>query len=342
VKLRIVIIAILGLALALYLLLHAGFGAVLSAAAQVGWSGFAILCLYALGQCLILGAAWSVLLARSSWRDLRIFVGARMVRDAVSDVLPFSQLGGIVLGARAAVLGGISQPLVFASTIVDVTTEMLAQIAYIAVGVAIFSARAPRTSFAISLNKGLIIGLLLAVIAAASFLILQRYSKRMTARIAGRMFPAAVAAAAAVSAALDAIYRSPLRVGASVALHAAGWIAGAIGAWIAFDLIGVHIGFASVLAIESLICAIRSIAVLIPNALGVQEGAYAVLSPLFGVAPEFGLALSLLKRARDVAIGVPILLVWQALEGRRAVRAAKIPQGAGSANSNRTEPGTTA
>jgi hypothetical protein len=32
-----------------------------------------------------------------------------------------------------------------------------------------------------------------------------------------------------------------------------------------------------------------------------------------------GLAVSLLKRARDIAVGVPILLMWQAAEGRRAL-----------------------
>ena len=50
-----------------------------------------------------------------------------------------------------------------------------------------------------------------------------------------------------------------------------------------------------------------------------QEGAYAVLAPLFGVGAEFGLAVSLLKRARDIAIGVPVLLLWQAVEGQRAL-----------------------
>jgi hypothetical protein len=29
---------------------------------------------------------------------------------------------------------------------------------------------------------------------------------------------------------------------------------------------------------------------------------------------ETGLAVSLLKRARDIAIGVPIVLIWQTLE----------------------------
>ena len=42
-KLRIVIIAALGLALGLYLLMYVGLGAVFSAAVAVGWSCFAIL-----------------------------------------------------------------------------------------------------------------------------------------------------------------------------------------------------------------------------------------------------------------------------------------------------------
>jgi hypothetical protein len=58
VKLRIAIIAALGLALALYLVTYVGFAAVFSAAVAVGWGGFAILCLYVLGPFVILGAAW--------------------------------------------------------------------------------------------------------------------------------------------------------------------------------------------------------------------------------------------------------------------------------------------
>ena len=110
-KLRILIIAALGLALALYLITYVGLGAVLSAAVTVGWSGFAILCLYALGLFVVLGAAWHVLLPDSSPAGLWVFVRARMVRDSAAEVLPFSQLGGIVLGARAAILQGVSSPL---------------------------------------------------------------------------------------------------------------------------------------------------------------------------------------------------------------------------------------
>jgi putative membrane protein len=320
-KLRILIIAGLGLALALYLLTYVGLGAVLSAAVTVGWSGFAILCLYGVGLFLILGAAWYVLAPDSSVTGLWVFVWARMVRDAAAEVLPFSQLGGIVLGARAAILHGVATPLAFASTIVDVTTEMMAQIAYIALGVLLLSARAPRTSVAVSLTTVFVIGLVLAALAAGLFIALQRYGHRLTGKLVARLLPGAVAPTASVAARLDAIYRARARVGLSAALHLAGWIASAIGAWIAFRLIGAHVDLAAVMAIESLVYATRSAAAFIPNALGVQEAAYTVLAPLFGVGAELGLAVSLLKRARDIAVGVPILLIWQAVEGRRALAA---------------------
>src|SRR5436190_24301116 len=103
-KLRILIIAALGLALALYLVTYIGLGAVLSAAVTVGWSGFAILCLYALGLFLIFGAAWFVLAPASSATGLWVFVWARLFRDAAAEVLPLSQLGGIVLAGGAAIL----------------------------------------------------------------------------------------------------------------------------------------------------------------------------------------------------------------------------------------------
>jgi glycosyltransferase 2 family protein len=319
VKFRIALIAALGLGLAFYLVAYVGLGSVLSAAVAVGWSGFAILCLYVLGLYCLLGAAWYPLLPASSPAGLWVFVWARMVRDAATEVLPFSQLGGIVLGARAAILHGVSRPYAFASMIVDVTAELLAQIAYIALGVVILSGHAPRTPFAMSLTTIFMIGLALAVLAGGVFLALQRYGHRIIGRIAARLLPSAGAATAAeVGVTLDAIYRAPLRVGLSATLHFGGWIASAIGTWIAFRLIGVRVDLTSVLAIESFVCAARSAAVIVPNALGVQEAAYAVLAPLFGIGAEFGLAVSLLKRARDLAVGVPILLIWQAVEGRRA------------------------
>jgi glycosyltransferase 2 family protein len=329
-KWRTLIIALLGLALALYLVWYVGLGAILAAALAVGWGGFAFLCLCSLALFVLLGLAWHVLLPDSTGAGVWIFVRARLVRDSASEVLPFSQLGGIAIGTRALILQGVSAPLASASLIVDVTTEMLGQIAYLALGIAVVSARLPRTSLVTSLTRASLISLALGAIAGVLFLAVQRYGQRITARIAAVVARGAGQVVAAVGASLDAIYRSPRRVVASLVLHIAGWISNAIIAWIAFRLIGSRIDLASVLAIESLVAAARSVGVLVPNALGVQEAAYTVLTPLFGAGAELGLAVSLLKRARDIVLGVPVLLAWQAAEGRRALARAPDAPGAES------------
>ena len=68
---------------------------------------------------------------------------------------------------------------------------------------------------------------------------------------------------------------------------------------------------------------LRSAAFVVPGGIGVQEAGYALVAPLFGLPAESALALALAKRARDLAIGIPTLLLWQATETRAVARAAK-------------------
>ena len=83
---------------------------------------------------------------------------------------------------------------------------------------------------------------------------------------------------------------------------------------------GAEISIWSALSIESLIFTLRSVAFAIPGAIGVQEAAYALAAPLFGLPPETALALSLAKRARDLSLGLPTLLAWQISEARAVLR----------------------
>jgi putative membrane protein len=320
--LRFVLLATVGVALALYLVRYVGWQAVLSAIAALGFLGFAAFSLCTLLVFVLLGVAWQVLLAGPGAPRLAVLIRARLVRDAGAEVLPLSQLGGIALGVRAAILQGVAAPLAAASMIVDVTTEMLAQIAYAALGVGILAMRAPHNSRVASLVAASVIGLVLAAVAAALFIAVQRHGGRIAARFAGRLVRGAGASLTGLRTALETIYRSPARVALSAALHLVAWIANGAVVWLGFRLIGARLDLEAALAIESLVYAIRSVAVFIPNALGVQEGAYVILGPLFGVGADMALAMSVLKRARDIAIGVPVLLLWQGAEGRRALAGA--------------------
>src|ERR1700745_118468 len=158
-KWRLAMLAAVGVALALYLVRYVGWHAVLAGAAAIGWTGFALFCFCALGLFVLLGAAWRVLLPGPYAPRLSLLVRARRgahgrVAESAPEVLPLSQLGGIAFGVRAAILQGMPAPLAAGSMIADVTTEMLAQIAYTACGMVILATRVPQSSHAAALIRG--------------------------------------------------------------------------------------------------------------------------------------------------------------------------------------------
>jgi hypothetical protein len=119
------------------------------------------------------------------------------------------------------------------------------------------------------------------------------------------------------------IYGHALRLVVGFAVHLVGWIGTGAAGWITYHLLGVPIDFDDALAIEALLAAASAVAFLVPVNAGVQEAGYAGLGAIFGVAPELSLAVSLVRRARDLALGVPILLIWQLVEVRRLRAAAR-------------------
>jgi uncharacterized membrane protein YbhN (UPF0104 family) len=154
----------------------------------------------------------------------------------------------------------------------------------------------------------------------AAFALFQRPALALAGRLGERLLPGSNAAVGAVRVQLDSVYRRRLRVAAGFLINLAAWITTAIGAWIALRFMGVEISLWAVLVIESLILALRSAAFLLPGAIGVQEAAYLLLAPLFGLDPASAVALSLLKRGRDLALGIPFLAIWQIGEGARLLR----------------------
>ena len=283
----------------------------------IGSAGFVAICGIHLAMTSVMGLAWWALLPGIPAGRL---IWARMVRDSGSEALPLSQVGGYVLGARALTLAGVSGTLAAASTIVDVTLEFVSQLAYTALGLALLVRLKPDSQVA----APVLFGLLIAAFAAAAFVFVQHRGIGIVDRIArylGRGWAERGAAgAAALHVSLAGIYRRPGGLWASFLLHLASWIASAGEVWVALRLAGQPLPFGAALTIESLLYAIRTSAFFVPQAAGVQEAAYLLLGASFGLTPEMSLALSLLKRGRDLAIGLPVIAVWQAIESNRLWR----------------------
>ena len=311
------------------LVLHFGASEVAAALLAVGLGGFVGVTLLHVVLIGLMGLAWHALLPGTRpW----IAIWGRFVRDAGSEVLPLSQVGGYVLGTRALALAGVPATQGTASTIVDVTLEFVGQLAYVALGLV----------WLLHLNAeggvapGIIVaGLVVASGLAAAFITVQRRGVRFVDRIARHLGEGwaerTAAGAASLHQALEAIYRRQGGVWLSFLLHFLCWVVSASEISLALWFAGEPIPFGSVMVIESLVYAIRSTAFMVPNSVGVQEGAYVLLGGIFGLSPEMALALSLLKRARDLVIGLPTIALWQAIESGRLMRRVSTKAAASSA-----------
>lgn len=313
-----------GAALTAGLVLYVGFPALAAAAAAIGPGGFAVYVAYNTLVFVILGLAWWSVAPGVVFRGSSTFIWARLVREAASDVLPLAQVTGLVVGLRAVSRSAVGEAVAVASLVADLTTEMAAQVLYTLFGVAMLTAALAHVTAARSLALAAGGALALGCVALIAFVSLQGRSIDLVGRLAGRWLKDTEARADAVRRSLAEVYREPVRIIAGFSLHACAWVASGLGSYLALRFMGDDVAVWRVLTLESLMAAVRGVAFMSPGALGVQEGAYVLAAPLLGLNPGHALALSLLKRAKDVAVGVPALLLWQADEGRALLR--KRPQ----------------
>jgi glycosyltransferase 2 family protein len=315
----VVIAALVGLAVSIGIIVKAGFGEVATIAVRsIGWKGLVAMCLTYLPGVGVLALAWLVLDARARPKEWLTLFFARLVRDASGELLPFSSLGGFVFGARAAILGGMEPAMAISTTVVDVTAEFISQLGFAAVGLALLGAGPAQLESQRLLSSSLL-GLVAGGIGATAFIVFQRRASGFIERQVARRAPSALAQTSAVVAGVHGLYEKPLRLVLSTALHFVGWILGAVGVWAGLWLAGQHMSLRIIMGLESLVYVVRTMTFAAPMGLGVIEAAYAAAAVLFGLPVQFAVALSLIKRLRDIAIGVPALALWQFMEGRRLV-----------------------
>lgn len=311
---------LIGLFIATAMVGYFNFSAVLAAMRPIGAAGFLAVIAAQLALYAPLGLAWWLAAPGEPPRRAWAFVWGSAMAEAAANVLPFSQLGAAVIASRTAALGGLSEATAVGSNVVDITMEVAAQIIYTLVGVALLAHHLGVAGRGDPLLLALLGGVLVSVCLVVGLIAMQRRGFRLIERLLVRWTPGVNHHAAAVNRSIRAAYREPIRLWACLCTHVGAWFAAALGTWLILAFIGHPLPISSVVAVESLLFAIRNAAFFAPAGLGVQEGAYALLGPLFGLPAEAALALSLLKRARDVSIGVPMLISWQMSEGHRSLR----------------------
>ena len=117
--------------------------------------------------------------------------------------------------------------------------------------------------------------------------------------------------------AIISIYGRRRALAFATAWRTFGLIVGSGQVMLVFYFLGYPITFVEAIMLESLGHAIRNMAFMIPGALGVQEGGFMLLGYVVGAGSEIGLVFSLIIRARSLVLGLPGLIVWQFIEGRK-------------------------
>jgi putative membrane protein len=229
-----------------------------------------------------------------------------------------TQVGGDLIGARLLVFYSVPGPLSAASVIVDTLIQAATQLLFACIGLLVLLLLGVDEALAGIVAMGLAIAALLLI----GFFLAQRRGGQRILRWAlgwliGGLRWDVLGTIDAVYRYLTMIYAGRSDIACSTVVHMAGWLIGVAEVLIVFVFLGNPIGIAQAVVIESLMHAIRGAAFPVPSALGVQEGGLILLCDIFDIPPEQAIALSLVRRAADVVLGVPSLLAWQALEWKQ-------------------------
>ena len=318
-KLAAYLAGLLGTALFIALVIHSDVSGLLQTALRGGWP-LLWLIPYRTVYFLLYAAGWHVLLhpydpARRAGMGYLLWVTT--VREAIDRLLPVASVGGAVAGVRLLGWRGIPAASAGATVIMEILLTLIASWLFAVVGVALLinfdvtAADYRRVIFVLLLC--LPIPVVLARMLGTGSLFGRLQS--LIIRIAG--LPASPAGAHA----LDAELRSSLRRGralfAAGTLQFAALVSGSVEIWFALRLFGQPVGLAEAVLLESLLQAFRHVAFVVPASLGVQETVLVVFGHSLGVSAEAAIAVSLVKRLREVTYGVASLVSWQWMEGRR-------------------------
>lgn len=302
---------LLGLAIVVWLVAHADRAELVAVFVRIGW-GFAAI-LVARGLSVVVDcAAWRCLMPRDGRPGFAVVLALRWIGESINTTLPVAQIGGEVVRARLVQRRIAAPAQGAASVVVDFCLGLLAQILFTLLGFVLLA----RIGGGAGWWPVLLSAALVPLSAVAGWELLMRRrllaaAARWAAGCGQRRLAASLEALGAALAAVAA-GRSALLL--SLAYDLASFFAHAGELWLTLYLMGVRAGFSEALLLESLSLAARSAAFLIPSGWGAQEASLVALAALTGLPPETGLALGLVKRAREFAVGVPGLAAWAIAE----------------------------
>jgi putative membrane protein len=310
---------LLGLTLLVAMALRADLPAMLQTLQSAGWLVLWLIpyralyfFLYAVGWCCLLRPYDTIGRA-----GIGYVFWVTSVREAIDRLLPVASVGGGVVGVRLMRWRGLDVASVSATVIVEIVLTLIVSYAFAALGLLLLiELRATDAPY-----HRLLLGFLVSLPVPVLTVILLRYGS-VFARLQKFLRPLVGAGATPTGAAsLDHELRACLDHWRSLliagTLQFLALVAGSFEIWFALRLFGHPVGMGSALVLESMTQTMRHLAFVVPAGLGVQEATLVLFGHALGIGSELALAVSMVKRAREVLCGLPSLASWQWMEARR-------------------------
>ncbi len=310
--------ALAGVAGLAWLARHLDWHATVLAVRQSGWAALGVTTARA-ATLLLAAIAWWRLMPHGG-AGLTTVLRVRTAREGINLLLPFTAVGGDVIGARLLARLGVTGAVAAATTLADLLMLWSGQLVFTLAGVALLAGQGhARVAFWV------LPGVVVAGLALGGFLLFQRrggarWIDRAAASVAARWPELVGEGRFDLREQLAALYARPGALLTNFALHLIGWAIDAAAPWLVLSALGYAPTWAEAVVIESLAQALRGAAFFVPAGVGVQEGGLVFLCALYGVPAEAALVLALVRRVADVAIGTPGLLLWWRLEAQRPAR----------------------
>ncbi len=303
-----------GLGVAGWTLHSYGTAHVVNLLVRTGWAGVTLVVLFHLLQMTCSAWGWRALLdERSAAPGRGRFLLLRWVREAVNNMLPFTQIGGEVIAVRLLGRARLRLSTGIAATAIDLGIEVATQIVFTLTGLVLLVVSVGPNAFSVWFGKLLLlvsavfaVGLMAVRLGAVGYIErwLLKASRRWgwTADLEG------------LHTAISTLLASPRRMSIASAWHMLSWLLGGIEVCLIMHFFGHDVGLTQGLIVESIGQASKALGFAVPAALGVQEVGYLLAARLIGLPAELGLALSLMKRVREVLWGSCGLYLWHRLE----------------------------
>jgi uncharacterized protein (TIRG00374 family) len=306
------VLLVLGAVLLAALVYLIGTRPILETLGRLSWWQFVVICLPYVAITAFDTLGWKFAFARNR-SSFWLLCGARVVGEALNIVTAVAAVGGEAAKAWL-VRRDVSYEESIPSIIIAKTTITIAQALFLLVGIVLAWTWLDVHSEILGAMLWLLV---VEVVAVAGFLGAQ--VSGLVAR-AGRMLQRFgvvrdAARASQLDAALRAYYRQEWRrFLLSTAFHVAGWLLGAVEAFVMLWALGIDTSILTATVIEALGSGVRFATFLVPASLGAFEGANAAAFGALGFGAGAGLAFSLVRRARQVVwvvIGLVVLLVMR-------------------------------